>query len=147
MLTIKPMTKELKSETLDMIVDFYSGPAVDHQVERKVLEQTFEDAISGKYPLEGYLLYDDEKLAGFAYMSWYYACEVGGLNVMFEELYLSEHTRGKGYGSQFINAMFEKFKGARRFRLEVTKENKDALRLYKRLGFDYIGYDHMIKDI
>ena len=50
MLTIKPMTKELKSETLDMIVDFYSGPAVDHQVERKVLEQTFEDAISGKYP-------------------------------------------------------------------------------------------------
>ena len=66
---------------------------------------------------------------------------------MFEELYLSEHTRGKGYGSQFINAMFEKFKGARRFRLEVTKENKDALRLYKRLGFDYIGYDQMIKDI
>ena len=34
----------------------------------------------------------------------------------------------------------------RRFRLEVTKKNQRAARLYERLGFQFLDYDQMTLD-
>ena len=36
--------------------------------------------------------------------------------------------------------------GVRRFRLEVTRSNEKAVRLYERLGFTFLDYDQMILD-
>jgi ribosomal protein S18 acetylase RimI-like enzyme len=48
----------------------------------------------------------------------------------------SEH-RGRGLGTALINRSLEGFRdaGVERVHLEVTAQNEDAIRLYKRLGF------------
>ena len=83
---------------------------------------------------------------GFAYVTVYYACEVGGHCLMFEELYLKEEARGKGYGSRFFEAVMKERPEIRRFRLEVTRSNEKAVRLYRRLGFEFLDYDQMALD-
>ena len=65
---------------------------------------------------------------------------------MFEELYLKEEARGKGYGSRFFEAVMKERPEIRRFRLEVTGSNEKAVRLYRRLGFEFLDYDQMALD-
>ena len=104
------------------------------------LEQTFADAVSDDPILEGFVLTEDGKTVGFAYITEYYACEVGGRCLMFEEL-LPEggDSRGKGYGTRFFDEIMKAKPEVRRFRLEVTRSNEKAVRLYERLGFDLPG--------
>ena len=66
--------------------------------------------------------------------------------MMFEELYLKEEARGKGYGSRFFEMVMKERTEIRRFRLEVSKANEKAVRLYRRLGFEFLDYDQMVLD-
>ncbi|MGI6011379.1 MAG: GNAT family N-acetyltransferase [Ruminococcus sp.] len=147
MLNIKKMLPQDEAAVLSMVDRFYHSDAVDHQVAPEILKRTFRDAVSEDCPaLEGVTLWDDDRLAGFAYLTSFYACEVGGLTVMLEEIYLDDACRGKGYGTEFFQWMFRKYPDAMRFRLEVTGDNDRAARLYERLGFTFMSYRQMIKD-
>ena len=121
MFALKKMTKEMHDEVLAMVEEFYHSDAV-------------------------FVLTEDGKTVGFAYITEYYACEVGGRCLMFEELYLKEATRGKGYGTRFFDEIMKAKPEVRRFRLEVTRSNEKAVRLYERLGFTFLDYDQMILD-
>lgn len=146
MFAIKKMTPDMHDEVLVMVEAFYQSDAVCHPVPMEKLEQTFADAVSDDPILEGFVLTEDETTVGFAYITEYYACEVGGRCLMFEELYLKEEARGKGYGSRFFSEVMKEKRGVRRFRLEVTRSNEKAVRLYERLGFSFLAYDQMIFD-
>lgn len=146
MFHVEEMCEGMRDEVLPMVWDFYHSDAVCHAVDRSILEQTFADAVSSDPILKGYVLMEDETIVGFAYLTLYYACEVGGRCMMFEELYLKEEARGKGYGSHFFEKVMEKHPEVKRFRLEVTRSNEAAVRLYERLGFSFLEYDQMIKD-
>lgn len=146
MFAVEKMTEEMRSEVLPMVDAFYQSDAVCHPVEQEKREKTFEDAVSGDPVLEGYVLKEDGRIMGFAYVTVYYACEVGGRCLMFEELYLKEEARGKGYGSRFFEAVMKERPEIRRFRLEVTRSNEKAVRLYRRLGFEFLDYDQMALD-
>ena len=65
---------------------------------------------------------------------------------MFEELYLKEEARGKGYGSRYFEAVMKARPEVKRFRLEVTRSNEGAVRLYQKLGFEFLDYDQMVLD-
>ena len=144
MFHIEKMQKSMRSEVLPMVLEFYHSDAVCHPVEDAVLERTFEDAVSEDPLLEGYVLMEDEEIIGFGYTTIFYACEVGGRCMMFEELYLKEEVRGKGYGNRFFQEMMERHPEVMRFRLEVTRSNEAAVRLYERLGFTFLEYDQMV---
>ena len=146
MFTVEKMTEDMRDEVLPMVDDFYQSDAVSQEVERERSEQTFADAVRDDPVLEGYVLKEDGKIIGFGYVTIYYACEVGGRCLMFEELYLKEEARGKGYGSRFFEAVMQERTDVRRFRLEVTKKNQRAARLYERLGFQFLDYDQMALD-
>lgn len=146
MFHIEKMQDSMRGEVLPMVLEFYHSDAVCHPVEDEVLEQTFEDAVSEDPVLEGHVLMEDDKIVGFGYTTIFYACEVGGRCMMFEELYLKEETRGKGYGSRFFREMMEQHPEVMRFRLEVTRSNEAAVRLYERLGFKFLEYDQMVLD-
>lgn len=107
MFALKKMTKEMHDEVLAMVEQFYHSDAVCHPVPEERLEQTFADAVSDDPILEGFVLTEDGKTVGFAYITEYYACEVGGRCLMFEELYLKEETRGKGYGTRFFDEIMK----------------------------------------
>ena len=130
MFHIEQMKESMRADVLSMVQEFYHSDAVCHPVETAVLERTFEAAVSEDPVLEGHVLMEGDRIVGFGYTTVYYACEVGGKCMMFEELFLKEETRGKGYGS----------------RLEVTRSNEAAVRLYERLGFTFLEYDQMVLD-
>ena len=146
MFHIEPMMESMREEVLSMVQEFYHSDAVCHPVETAVLKRTFEDAVSEDPALEGYVLMEGDQIVGFGYTTIYYACEVGGKCLMFEELFLKEETRGKGYGSRYFQEIMARHPEVLRFRLEVTRSNEAAVRLYERLGFTFLEYDQMVWD-
>lgn len=131
---------------LPMVKEFYESNAVNHNVPEEILARTFEAAVTENNMLDGFLLCDEESVVGFAYLTCFYACEVGGITVMLEEIFMKEECRGKGYGSQFFDWMIKEYEWAARIRLEVTEENTSAIHFYEKYGFQFLDYRQMILD-
>lgn len=146
MFTIKDMEQADREALLPMVAAFYLSDAVDHEVPGNIVERTFQDAVSGDFPLRGVKLMDEEQIVGFAYLSWFYACEVAGVTLMIEEIYVDASCRGKGYGKEFFQWVFKEYPDAARFRLEVTDANEGAVRLYQKIGFHHLKYGQMVID-
>lgn len=146
MMQIEKIKKIHAEEVLKRAKEFYTSPAVSHPVSHDILEATLLAAISDSSLLDGYVFREEGSIVGFAYISSYFACETGGICVMIEEVFLDESCRGKGYGTKFLEFVFAAYPEAKRFRLEVTEENKDAVRLYEKMGFVFITYQQMVKD-
>lgn len=146
MLQIRKMTGADAKTVLPMVYGFYRSDAVDHAVPEETLNRTFQAAVTDGSLLEGFVLEDETGAVGFAYLSPYYACEVGGVNMVLEEIFIIPEAQGKGYGTEFFRWMEETYPEVRRFRLEVTESNQAAVRLYKKLGYDFIRYEQMAKD-
>ena len=143
---IRDMTQEDKRVFLEMAEKFYSSKAVTHKVDRPIYETTFNTAMSKSPLLRALIVEDEEKPVGFGFLSFYYATEVGGLVVLLEDLYIDEAGRGKGLGSQFMQFVEQEYPSAKRFHLEVTKENKRAIDLYCKLGYKVLDYVQMVKE-
>ena len=141
---IRPMTPADREAVLTMEEALYTS-AVEHPVPRAHMERAFSDAVGDNPHLTGWLLEEDRQPAGFAYLTFFYSCEAGGLVVMLEELFVREQLRGRGLGQQFLQWLYRQYPDAARFRLEVTRDNP-AARLYARSGFSRLDYDQMICD-
>lgn len=146
MLQIKPMAMEDEACVMEMVTDFYHSGAVDHVVDTPVLRRTFLDAVGEEPRVWGYVLWDGGQAVGFSYLTSFYACECGGKTLMIEEIYFKESCRGKGFGKQFFHWLFQEYPDVKRFRLEVTKGNAGASKLYASLGFVPLEYNQMILD-
>lgn len=146
MFKVERMQETMREDVMARVEEFYHSDAVSHPVKRQVLEQTFADAVGSDPVLNGYVLTEDGRIVGFAYTTVYYACEVGGRCMMFEEIYLKKETRGKGYGTRFLELIMEENPQVKRFRLEVTRSNEGTVRLYEKLGFSFLEYDQMVLD-
>ncbi|QOV18225.1 GNAT family N-acetyltransferase [Blautia liquoris] len=147
MFRIKKMQENDCDSVLNMVMAFYDSPAVSHTVSKETLTRTFKAAVAGDQGLDGYKLMEGERICGYCYVTEYYACEVGGKNVMIEELYFDPSARNKGYGTEMLNWIFKSYPGAKRYRLEVTDDNPSARRLYERLGFTALDYGQMVRDV
>jgi len=144
---IRDITQEDKTMFMAMAKDFYSSKAVAHDIDVKIIETTFNTAINEPQLIRAFIIEDDGAPVGFALTSFYYATEVGGIVVLLEDLYLDETCRGKGFGSKFMDYMEKEFPSAKRFHLEVAKENTRAIGLYKKLGYEILEYVQMVKNM
>lgn len=66
---------------------------------------------------------------------------IGGCSIMVDDSYayceridIDEQYRNRGYGAAALNELSEIFNG-----IVVAPDNKDAKRLYDRLGYEYSG--------
>lgn len=147
MLTVREITSQDRELVLPMVQDFYHSDAVLHPVDPAVLERAFQAAADPAEPLlRGLVLLEEGRPAGYLYVTQCYAAEVGGRCVFVEEVYLKPEFRGRGLGTQALAWLREEYPAARRFRLEVTRENGGAVRLYQRAGFQVLPYDQMVID-
>ena len=147
MLTCRDIRPEDREIVIPMVEQFYTTDAVDHPVPYEIISRTFEDVANPDQTLiRGVLLYDQEKLVGYCYLTSCYSCEVGGECIFIEELFLLEEYRGKGYGQQAVEWLLAEYPDCRRLRLEVTRVNQSAIRLYEKCGFTYLKYDQMVLD-
>lgn len=147
-LVLEPMELRHKETVLPMVLEFYSSDAVDHPVPPRIVEQTFLDAVDPKNTLLcGYLLKKGGLVLGFFYLTFFYACEVGGLCVMIEEIFIKKEFQGKGLGKQAMSWIHQAYSNAKRFRLEVAENNQGAKKLYASLGYEDLSYGQMVRDL
>ena len=144
-LIIRDMEMKDREQVLALEELFYDSDAVCHPVNPSVWERCFDAAVKKTSTLRGLIL-EEEETVGYAYVTTFFATEAGGLCQMIEQIYIKEEYRGRGYGSRLMRWLEEEYPDVRRRRLEVTEENRDAIRLYKRQGYEFLGYLQMIKD-
>lgn len=147
MLTFRNFTLQDRDTILPMVEAFYQTDAVEHSADSSTLERAFLDAADPSEPLlRGVLVFVGTEAAGYLYLTQCYASEVGGRCVFIEEIYLRPSFRGKGVGHEILAWIETQYPSARRFRLEVTKANRGAARLYEKSGFQYLHYNQMVLD-
>ena len=141
LLDFKP---EHEAEFYGMCLDFFSSPAVCHEIKEDDMKTTFDLAVKGSPYLRGLVMTDKDNILGYVLLSFTYSNEVGGMVVWIEELYVKEAYRNQGFGKQALDWIIKEYKETiKRFRLEVTEENKGAKKLYRSFGFDILPYEQM----
>jgi GNAT superfamily N-acetyltransferase len=72
---------------------------------------------------------------GYAAVTWGWSIEIGGLDVVLDEIYV--RTRGRGTGSALLERLEIdcRERGVRRIFLETEQPNDAARRLYARRGY------------
>ncbi len=144
---IRRIRKEDRADFLRLTRAFYASDAVLHDIPESYHEAAFEEMMRSDVYADGFMIYEGESLAGYGMTAKTYSHEAGGLTVWFEELYFLPEFRGKGLGHEFF-AFAESYYGAdlRRVRLETELENIRAEKLYKKLGYEELGYRPFVKE-
>ena len=143
---IEIMNKTHVDKVLEMSKVFYSSDALDHEVPMDIISDNIKIAVSDNDILTGYVFCEGDDVVGFSYVTCYYETEVGGVCAQILDLYIDEKYRGRGFATQYFNFVFDKYSYAKRFRLEVVKDNEKAINVYKRMGFKEISYGQMAID-
>ena len=105
---------------------------------------TFDEAIAtdGLAPLLAddhlgvvWVLELDSSVDGYAAVTWGWSIEVGGYDVVLDELYV--RSRGRGHGSELLRELEAdcRRREVKRMFLETERPNDGARRLYERHGF------------
>ncbi|MDD6021122.1 MAG: GNAT family N-acetyltransferase [Acutalibacteraceae bacterium] len=144
---IRKIEKRDSEEYLKMAKDFYSSSAVLHPVPEEYFKRTLDEMLTSDRYAEGYILEKDGETAGYALVAKTFSQEAGGLVIWAEELYIKPEFRSHGLGTEFFRFLEEnRSSDVKRIRLEVELENAGAIKLYKRLGYDFLEYNQMIKE-
>ena len=100
---------------------------------RRVTEQLLSEPEFG-----GVWLIDmDGRLAGYLVVLLGYSLEFGGRFGLLDELFVVEGCRGSGLGTEALAFADQQCRerGWQALRLEVSQENRRAISLYRRAGF------------
>lgn len=147
MATIRDFIESDRQTYYDMSADFYGTGAVLHPVDTRNFAATFDACLAGNPLLRGLALIEDDRMVGYALLSFTWSNEVGGLCVLLEEANILPEYQGRGLGSEYIRFVEQTYTEAKRFRMEVSPTNTRAVQLYERLGYRQIAYLQMTKDL
>jgi ribosomal protein S18 acetylase RimI-like enzyme len=81
---------------------------------------------------------DGSRIIGYLALCLGYSLELGGRDAFLDELFVAEAFRNKGWGTKLIETALEAAEeaGVRAVHLGVERTNPNAMRLYRRLGFE-----------
>ena len=142
--TVRLMRSEDKNEVIAMMRVFYASPAVHTSGSSEIFEADFEACIGESPYLEGYIFESDGVIQGYAMLAKSFSTEFGKPCIWIEDLYVKENFRGLGIGGSFLSYVKERYEDSI-LRLEVEEENKPAVKLYKKCGFEELPYMEMKK--
>ena len=143
----RPIEEKDREIYLAMTRKFYDSDVVLSPVPTSHMEKTFDLLMNGTPFADAFVFEDGRTVVGYALLARTWSQEAGGETIWIEEIYLEPSARGKGYGSAFFRFLEEEYAPhAKRFRLEVEQENEGAVRLYKKVGFEFFPYDQMKKE-
>lgn len=143
---IRELKKEDKDVFLSMVKEFYQTNAVLHSIPIENMVNTYEEAVSDSPFVKVYMIEHEDTVAGYGNLSFTYSNEVGGMVVLVEEIYIKEQFQGLGLGSRFLDYIKEEYDFAKRFRLELSEDNKRVAELYKKKGYMPLEYLQMVCD-
>lgn len=143
---IRIIDKKDKDIFIEMVSEFFSSPAVLHNIPIENIQNTFNELISDSPYTKAYIAEFNNEVAGYIMISITYSNEAGGIAILLEEIYIRDEFQNKGIGTELINFIKQEYPDAKRFRLEVESDNIGAVKLYKKLGFKKLPYMQMIID-
>lgn len=145
---IREAIKEDEADFLAMMKTFYQSKAVLETIPEAHMKRTFK-AIMEKTPYTNAFMLDHlGEMAGYVLVSFTWSNEAGGLVLWVEELFIKAKFRGLGLGGQAIEFIRKRYEGkAKRFRLEISKDNLAIGKLYRRKGFKPLEYVQMSYDV
>ena len=141
---IKPIEEKHKNEIINMMREFYSSPALITNGSEEIFISNVDNCIGNSPYVEGYVFCDENKILGYGMIAKSFSTEFGKNCIWIEDLYIKNEFRGLGIGSLFFTFIEDKYKGYL-FRLEVEKNNTNAIRKYKKQGFEELPYMEMKK--
>lgn len=145
---IRKMTNNDYKSFIEMGNHFYKSSALEVPIEDAVIERTFENAVNDNPLLQGFIIEHDNKIAGFAMISFGFSTEFGGNIILFEDLYIKPDFQGHGLGSKMFNYLEDTYKEDYvAIKLEVSQVNTRAQALYSALGYRVNDYVSMVKNI
>ncbi len=147
-MTIRPMIEADSSSVLELMTVFYNSPAVYQKADERILKKDIADCVGEMPFVEGFVFEENANLLGYAMVAKSYSTEYAGMCVWLEDLYLAPEARGLGIAKKFFEFVEKFYAGqAVRFRLEVVKNNTNAIELYKKCGYNELDYMQMTKEI
>ena len=144
---IRMMNQNDADEVFKMMREFYNSPAVFHTSSDAVLKKDIEDCISDTPFVEGFVFEEKGELLGYAMTAPSYTTEYGGTCIWLEDLYIKPEYRHRGLGSLFFSYLEQQYPHAVRFKLEVEKENENAIATYEKNGYDFSPYFEMTREM
>ena len=143
-ITMRKMIPADKDTVISMMQDFYASPAVSTNGSLEIFNSDFDACVNDSPYLEGYVFEHCSDTVGYAMLAKSFSTEFGRPCIWIEDLYLLFEYRGLGIGSSFFKYIEELYPKSI-LRLEVEEENKRAVHVYKKAGFDTLPYMEMKK--
>lgn len=141
---IEVLTEKYAEDVLEMMRVFYHSPALYTNGSEEIYFNDIQNCINENPYLKGFVFIENDIVAGYAMLARSFSTEFGKPCIWIEDLYIKPDYRNKGYGTKFFAFIEQKYPDAL-FRLEVEKENKAAIRLYEKNGFDELPYTELKK--
>ncbi len=143
---IREMQAADKQEVLSMMRVFYRSEAVYTNGSDEIFEADIDNCTGDCPFLEGYIFFEGNTIAGYAMVAKSFSTEFGKPCMWLEDLYLKADFRGKGIIPKFFQYIEAKYPGSI-FRLEVENENKHAVHVYQKAGYEVLPYVEMKKEL
>ena len=133
--------KTLEISDIDIITvmmeDFY---AIDnYPIEAQATKKMFQEFISNENFGKAWLIYADNRIAGYVILTYIFSFEYGGKIAFVDELFIKQSARGKGIGKetiQFVQQESPKL-SLKLLYLEVENHNENAQKLYLAHDFGF----------
>jgi len=123
-------------ELIAMMREFYTelGEPFDEERAGRALRALLKDPSQGAV----WVFREDGRVAGYLVVTHGYSLEFAGRIAVVDEVYFVPEMRGRGIGARALVLAEEHCRrnGIAALRLEVHQENRRALALYERNGFE-----------
>ena len=147
-IVIKKVSLEDKTSYISMMTDFYNSGVVLQPIPQGHMERTFDMIMCDSPYADSYTMSYNDELAGYFLLSISYSNEAGGLLLWIEEIYVLPDFQGKGIGKEVFKFIESEYSDkVVRIRLEVEKNNENAICMYEKLGYNELKYMQMHKEI
>ena len=147
-MTIRKLQEKDFDRVLSMMRIFYASDALLIHPGEAVLRKTLTDALSDTPYLEGFGFEEAGALVGYGMVAMSYSTEAGGQCAWIEDIYIEPDYRGKGYGTCFLEFVKQRYAGkVARIRLEAEPENERAMAVYRKAGYDILGYTQLVCEL
>ena len=142
-INIRHIAEQDKPQILEMMRVFYASDAVFTNGSEEIFNADIDNCIGNSPYVEGYV-FDDGEIKGYIMIAKSYSTEFGKCCIWIEDIFVKSKYRSKGIGSLFLKYIEEKYPNCL-LRLEVEEENKRAVDVYKKCGYDFLPYMEMKK--
>ena len=145
-INIGKMIESDRQAVVDMMHTFYHSPAVYTNGSEEIYNNDVTACVGESPYAEGFVFEKGKEILGYGMIAKSFSTEFGKPCIWIEDLYLKEEYRGIGIGSSFFIYLEKEYPNTI-MRLEVKEDNKRALAVYRKNGYETLPYMEMKKEI